>query len=229
MNLMFIMVACFTGLVLAVVIATAAIKILGGQGLQPPRWMGRMRRVQYDVENSGWRIQMIPYDVASQPLTVPSRGLLAIVPILGMFGFLIGIGLAVYDRSRFAGRGVLIAVSSWLIAWVVAWANQRWGDRPLWDVAQGRCVDRELRKVLLSAHGGGRWGWAMRIVSEYEYLGIRYRVTPEICPDCFGSEQEARAFLDQRISPSGGCTLRVNPKNPLQTGLIDQGNGSIAL
>lgn len=229
MNLMFILWVCFSGAFLAIAIASAAMNILPRKGSQSPRWMGRLRQFQSGAENSGWRIQMIPYDDGSRPLTIPTRGLLGIVPILGAFGFLFGMALVSYDRSQFAAKGVTIAVSGWLIALVGALVKRRWGVETFWDVAPGRCVDRELRKVLLPVHGGTQLVWVWRVVCQYEYLGIPYRVTPEISSDCFDSEEAARAFLDKRISTSSGCTLRVNPKNPLQATLIEQGSGSIAL
>jgi hypothetical protein len=80
-----------------------------------------------------------------------------------------------------------------------------------------------LRKVWIQGRRGGHWGWLWRIICQYEYLGIPYRVTPEVYWGSFTSEEAALKFLEERMSPDGGCTLRVDPKKPFRTELMDQG------
>jgi hypothetical protein len=98
------------------------------------------------------------------------------------------------------------------------WLKNR-GGRLEWDIAPARCVDRELQKVPVR----GGWGWVWRIVCPYEYLGIPYRVTPEVYWANFTSEAAAHKFLEARISREGECMLRVDPSNPLRTELLERG------
>jgi hypothetical protein len=222
MNLPFIMVVCFGVLFLGIVIAAAIFNAkVGGSSVAAP-WMGRVRGFQNEVENAGWRIQVIPYDDTSKPMTLSLNGVLAMVPVAGALGFLCGLALAVYDDRQHVKAGLILAVASWGVAMGGYWLKAR-GERQDWDVAPGRCVDRELRKVRLVGRGGGQWGWLWRIVCEYEYLGIPYRVTPEVYWSSFTSEEAARKFLEERISPKGECMLRLDPGNPLRTELLDQG------
>jgi hypothetical protein len=219
------MVVGFGVLVLGVFIATVIFNARVGGSSQPAPWMRRVRQLQNEQENAGWRIRMIPYGDTSKPMTISLGGVFAIVPVVGAFGFLGGLALATYDARRYVGPGVIVAGVSFLIMLCGVWLKAR-GERRGWDVALARCVDRELQQALIpssSGHGGSTRVWMWRIVCEYEYLGIPYRVTPEVYWAGFNSEQAAQEFLQARISPSGECMLRVDPKNPLRTELLDQG------
>jgi hypothetical protein len=224
MNTMFIFVVCFGVLVFGVIIATSIFNARVGGSSQPAPWMRRVRQFQNERENAGWRIQMIPYDDTSKPMTMNLGGILSIVPAVGIMGFIGGLAMATYDEPRHVSSGLMLAVLSFVVLLGGVWLKAR-VVRQGWDVAPGRCVDRELQKVWIPAgvNTGGHWGWFWRIICEYEYLGIPYRVTPEVYWASFNSEEVALKFLEERISPNGECTLRVNPKNPLRTELMDQG------
>jgi hypothetical protein len=221
MNSMFVFVVCFGTVFLGVAIASIIFNASAARSSRPAPWMRRVRQFQDEKENAGWRIQMIPYGDTSKPMTVNVSGLLGIVPILGALGFISGLAVATYDR-KYESSGLMVAVPSIAVALCGCWLKARYQVQG-WDVAPGRCVDRELRKVWLSTgmgSSGGGWGWIWRIVCQYEYLGIPYRVTPEVYWASFGSEQAALKFLEARIGSNGECMLRVNPKNPLQTELL---------
>jgi hypothetical protein len=117
----------------------------------------------------------------------------------------------------------LIGVASLLVMFAGLWLKaslQKQG----WDAAPGHCVDRELRKIYIPAIAGagrGQWTWFWRVVCDYEYLCVHYRVTPEVSAMGFNSEEAAREFLAGRVSPDGTCTLRVDPKHPLRTELFN--------
>lgn len=221
-NIAFISVVSFGVLVLGVIIATAIFNAKIGGRSQPAPWMRRVRRFQTETENAGWRIQMIPYGETSSPMTLNLSGVPALVPVLGALGFVCGLAMATYDEAKYQKSGLMLAGASFLAMLCGVWLKARC-ERQGWDVAPGRCVDRELQKVWIPSGSGGGWGWFWRIVCEYECLGIPYRVTPEIYWVNFTSEAAARKFLEERISPNGECLLHVDPKNPLRTELFDQG------
>ncbi len=225
MNIMFCFVVCFGILVIGVIIATSIFNARVGGSSQPAPWMRRVRQFQNEKENAGWRIHLIPCDDTSKPMTMNLGGIVSIVPVAGILGFIGGLAMATYDEPKHTTSGLMIAVLSFVVALGGAWFKAR-VVRQGWDVASGRCVDRELQKVWIpagAANAGGHWGWFWRIVCEYEYLGIPYRVTPEVYWASFYSEEAALKFLEERISPNGECRLHVDPKNPLRTELFDQG------
>jgi len=225
MNITFIFVVCFGVLVFGVIIATSIFNARVGGSSQPVPWMRRVRQFQNEKENAGWRIHLIPYDDTSKPMTLNLGGILSVLPVVGIMGFLGGLAIATYDEPKHVSSGLILAILSFVAALGGAWLKAR-VIRQDWDIARGRCVDRELQKVWMptsTASTGGHWGWFWRIVCEYEYLGIPYRVTPEVYWASFNSEEAALKFLEERISQNEECTLRINPKKPLRTELMDQG------
>jgi hypothetical protein len=73
MNIMFIFSVCFGVVVLAIAIASSLFNANADAGKHAAPWMRRVRLFQNDKENTGWRIQMIPYDNPNQPKTVNFR------------------------------------------------------------------------------------------------------------------------------------------------------------
>lgn len=205
--------------VLGVVIAIVKAKI--DSNSVPSAWMGTVRQFQNQRENAAWRVKIIPWDDISRPMTIDASGLLGAVSLLGALGFFVGLGIAAYDNPKHLWPGVIVAVGSWLAALGALWLKNQM-VRLDWDVAPGRCVDRELQKVPVGR--GRQWNWCWRFVCEYEYLGIYYRVTPEMYWMGLPSEEAAHQFLAERISPDGKCLLRVDPKNPLRTQLLELGH-----
>jgi hypothetical protein len=222
-HIMFIF-AVVVGILYLVVIIVGLIynaKVSGSSQVAP--WMRHLRKYQDNRQNAGWRIQMIPYDDSSKPMTPNSTGALAFVQAIGVLGFIAGVVLALYDKTEYKENGLIIAVLSFSIVLVGFWLKSR-SDREGWDVASGRCVDREIRKLWTQSGGhSSGWIWVWRIICEYDYVGIKYRVTPTVNWATFSSEEAALKFLEEKISPNGECKLRVNPKNPLQTELFGQG------
>lgn len=216
--------AVVVGILYLTVIITGLIynaKVSSGSQVAP--WMRRLRKYQDNRLNAGWRIQIIPYDDSSKPITPNSTGALAFVQAIGVLGFIAGLALALYDKTEYKEKGLIIASLSFLIVLVGFWLKSR-SDREGWDVAYGRCVDREIRKLWTQSGGhGSGWIWVWRIVCEHDYVGIKYRVTPTVNWATFSSEEAALKFLEEKISPADDCKLRVNPKNPLQTELFGQG------
>ena len=191
-------------------------KVRGSSQLMPRT--GNPHQFQNEMANDGWRIRMIPYQEPLKTATVVTGGFGPYVSVLGVLGFVVGFALIFFDVKKYKSAGLALMIPSWLVLMSSIWFKAR-QDKRGWEVAEGRCLDRELRKV----RSDGGWTWVWRIFCEYEHLGITYRVTPVINWISFFSEKGALRFLEKRISFSGQCRLRVNPKNPLQTELFGQG------
>lgn len=217
MNPAFILVVAFGVLVVLVVVGTSIFNVMAARSSPSAPWMSRVRRFQEESANAGWRIHLIPYGDTSRPMTFDAAGVVSIVPLIGAFAFLVGIAIATYNE-KYVARGLMVGVPGLGLAFAGYWLKQRVVRRD-WDVAPARCIDRELKQGPTAA---GRPAWFWRIICEYEYLGIPYRVTPGVYWAGFNSEEAARKFLEERISADGQCTLRVDPKNPLRTELFDQ-------
>lgn len=177
--------------------------------------------MQDAVYSSDWRISLIPYDDPSKRHRVARPA--DILAPLGVLGFIIGVVLAV-KRSAHKGEYLGVACTGLVVALAGVWWRARREHRG-WEIVPAKCTDRELRRVRKSTGGRGHggWTWVSRIVCELDYNGARIRVTPRVFWSSFRTEKAARRFLDRRISPAGDCQLHVNPKNPLQTELFDQG------
>lgn len=222
MNIMFPFVVCFGVVFVGILIAQVVFNARVGGSSQPAPWMRRLRQFQDKTENEGWRIRMIPYDDPNKPMMMNWGGIVGMVPIVGGFGFIGALGMLSYNPARFQKPGLILAGVSFVTMLFGVWLKAR-REHQGWDIVPARCTDRELRKVLVSTDSGSGWTWVWRIMCEYPYLGTLYHVTPQVYWSSFASEEAALKFLEERISPTGECTLRINTKNPFQTELYGQG------
>jgi hypothetical protein len=73
--------------------------------------------------------------------------------------------------------------------------------------------------------GGGGGGYTCIVICEYEYAGVKYRVTPRVTPVAIVTlpAKLAEWHLKRRISPDGTCKLHFNPENPLEATLYRGG------
>ncbi len=182
--------------------------------------------MQEDGQSADWRIQLIPYDDRWSRFAIRRRADL-IVP-LGALGFVVGVVLAARQARALGLRSVQHSISLWIIGaglvvmFVGVLLRLRREDRA-WELVPAKCTDRELKSMYLAKSQRRGWHWFWRIVCEFDYNGARNRVTPSVYWVSFASEEAARQFLDQHVSPAGDCRLHVNPENPLQTELFTQG------
>ena len=176
-------------------------------------WQENLRQYQDEQQNAGWRIKIIPFDDPTKPMFVFNG-----FAMLGAIGFCAGVFLIFSNRAE-TGLGLKIAVGSLAFALFGVWFKTRRQESG-WQEVAGRCVDRELRKVLVEGGKGSGWGWYWRVVCEYEFNGQTLRVTPNVQWMNCTSEANAMKFIQKRIAESGSCRLRINPNNPLQTKLL---------
>ena len=135
---------------------------------------------------------------------------------LGAIGFCVGV-LMIFRYG--VELGLKVAVGSWAFGlFSIYWKSHK--RESGWQVVQGRCLDRELRKIPISDLGDGGEGWYWRVLCEYEYAGKKHQVTPNVqWMNCL-SEAAAQKFINKRIAPNNSCRLQINPLNPLQTKLL---------
>ena len=127
--------------------------------------------------------------------------------------------MAIYlkEHGKNPFLGIYIAIASWAVC-LVALAIKNKLKKKDWIFIEAKCVDREIQKV--KAHKG--MTWASRILCEFEHCGALIQCTPTVHWSTFRSESDAHQFLGSRIDPSGGCTLKVNPRNPREANLADR-------
>ena len=177
-------------------------------------WKEQLRQFQDERENAGWRIQMIPYDTSSGPMTIESNWFANI----GALGFIAGAVLLFHNQGKNLNLILGLMVGSLLLAVFGIWFKAR-RKRKKWEIETARCVDRELQKSRLPKGGG--WVWYWRIICEYEFHGKKFRVTPNVHQwSNLSSEEAAMKFIEKNISADGQCKLHVNPNNPLETELV---------
>lgn len=175
-------------------------------------FFSKRRQLDFERLNTGWRIRVIPHKNSN------SLGVLAYLPAIGAFGFIIGLALAVCRNSHFRQVGIDLLMGGMAVMfsglWLVA-MKKRQG----WIIVAGRCIDREMKQVISSngEHNGLVWVW--RMLCEYEYNGIKHVVTPDVGWRSFASKEAALKYFNTRVSANGECELRINPQIPLQTEL----------
>jgi len=159
----------------------------------------------------------------SKPMMTEPSGIVLFLSITGALTFLAGLSLVV---CGFAGLGLALAGAGWLAAFGSIFINaaRAKAKRAVWPVVSARCTDRELQRKI---YNNGDDGWSWRVVCEINFAGKNYRVTPKVhwsdagqADAPFWSEEKARQFIAQTITPDGDCKLRVNPDNPLEAELI---------
>jgi hypothetical protein len=175
-----------------------------------------LRKLQDDLANAGWRIRQISHAPDGKPVVVGFENWAGYVAVVSIIGFPIGCGMAIYlkEHGRNPFPGIYLAIASWALC-LIALAIKNKLKKKDWIFIEAKCLDRETRRV--AARKGITW--ASRILCEFEHDGIPVQCTPTVHWSTFPSESRALEFLNSRIDPSGGCTLRINPRNPKEANL----------
>ena len=185
----------------------------------------KLREVQDNVRNAGWRIQWIPWQQVGKLEYVFNTRMTHILNILGIGLFLTGIVLAV-NVSEFA-KNTLLQVSNpvWIgIGVSVLGLMVLFGGRVLaayqkqkgWTPIEATCIDKEVAEGVSYGDGHPSSCWDYRILCVFKYKGKRYEVTPE-CSRMIGFNTKGGVenYLNDRIAPDGKCILYIDPNNPL--------------
>jgi hypothetical protein len=147
---------------------------------------------------------------------------------LGVPVFILGMALG-FLSSDHENLGLALAVGGLLTmcASVSLNAVLAKSKRAAWPKVPARCTERQLQKRKYATEGGSTDGWVWRVVCEIDYGGKTQVVSPKVhwsdggqADTPFWSEKKAQQFIAQRISPQGGCKLRVNPQNPVEAELL---------
>ena len=178
-----------------------------------------LRKIQDDLANAGWRINHISHAPEGKPVVVGFENWAGYVTVIAAIPFPIALGIAIYkgENGRDPLPWVYLAIASWAICLAGLVVKNKIKKKD-WIYVDAKCIDREVRK------GSGRNGtiWASRILCEFEHNGITIQCTPTVHWSTWRSESDAHQFIDSRIDPSGGCTLKVNPRNPREANLSDR-------
>ena len=185
----------------------------------------KLRKLQDNLRNSGWRIQWIPWQDSGKPEYVFNTRLTYFLIVLGLGMFFGGIFLIakISSDSKFIsiaafnpvwiGVGVTIFGMTILIGSRVVAAYQK---QKGWIKIEATCIDREVVAGKdYSGDNNGTVFWDYRLLCVFYFNGRQYKVTPESSEIVgFGTENSVNEYLDSRISSENKCFLYIDPRNP---------------
>jgi RNA polymerase sigma factor (sigma-70 family) len=215
------------GCVVIAVFLTAVVivwrKIGGFRG-----WNARMARRNEIIQKELWADDpnpAVPTDfdnVFQSPFK--QNGLVFYVPLFGLACCVVSFICMVRNIGGLTPP--IVFVGGWVIGVTGTYLCAR-KARKGWLLADARCIKQMVKRVATSgAGGGGSSGFSAIIVCEYEYAGVKYRVTPKITAVAivsFPTAGTVERYLRKKIAPDGTCKLHFNPGNPLQTTLYGGG------
>jgi hypothetical protein len=180
----------------------------------------RLRRLQDNLRNAGWRIQHIPWQPEGRlEYYIPPSPAAWLLILAGFAAFFGGIPLI---SNGFVSTPVGIGI---MVGGIVLLMTSRFATGLAlyrhYVRVDAKCLDRDIQEFEDPDNAGSlikNTYWAPRILCEYRYQGQTYTVTPIIVKTtAFRSERDVRQFLDERIDRDQKCTLWINPAVPLQT------------
>lgn len=180
----------------------------------------KIRTLQDNIRNSGWRIQHIPWQPEGKPeYIVPQDNITRVVMLSGFTCFLGPIfTLGRFNVPVWGVISIMMTGLALLLASRFCYGRNLYGK---FKAVEANCIDRDVREFEEFDPDGGfpkAKIWAVRILCQFYYNGCRYTVTPIIVKlTDFSTEEEANRFLEARIDNDGMCMLWINPENPLHT------------
>ena len=186
----------------------------------------KLRNLQDNSRNSGWRIQWIPWQASGKPEYVYNTRLTLFLIIIGIVMFFGGILLiAKLDsdpkfisiaKFNHTWIGIGVSVFGMIVLFgsrVVAAYQKQKG----WIKVEAVCIDREVASGRdYSGDSNGTIYWDFRLLCVFKFNGKQYKVTPESSKIVgFGTEDGVNEYLNSRISSDNKCFIYINPNNPL--------------
>jgi hypothetical protein len=176
----------------------------------------KLRHIQDNYRNAGWRIQWIPWWEPEKPEVIRPKNPLPLIGVALFLGAIFwgqrpifGISLSVYQTIAVLIAGLAIIMLGVIIS---AFQNQ-FG----WIRINAFCIDREIREYSREP-GDLTSTWGYRLLCVFNYEGQEYKVTPEASHlTGFNSERQVQKYLNERIGHDGYCQLWIDPDNPLHT------------
>ena len=180
----------------------------------------KLRTIQDNLRNAGWRIQHIPWQPKGKlEWYGPDNFLSWLLILAGFAGFFGGIPL-LSNNMVSTPAGIAIMISGLALLFLSRFSTGYFLYRSYVRV-DARCLDREIQEFEDFESSGSlikKTFWAPRLLCEYTYKGQNYTVTPIIVKmTAFNKKGDVERFLEQRIDLQHHCTLWINPKVPLQT------------
>jgi hypothetical protein len=186
----------------------------------------KLRNLQDNLRNKGFRIQWIPWQEKGKPEYVYNSPLTHIFNIAGLVLFFAGIVFAagiyeIWQNEYLSGinpslPGIFISVSGmfFLLSGRIVAAFQK---QKGWVRIEADCIDRETAQAFhLSGRGSKSKTWTYRLLCTFYFNGRKYIVTPENSKIIsFNTKNQAENYLESRISTDNKCFLYIDPQNPL--------------
>ena len=195
-------------------------RALGGWG----KWKERISRRNDIIVKQLWESDPNPvrptYYFNDLKTTFKLGGWYSFLPLLGLLMMVASFICMVRGAGAYADRwkAPVIFLAGFVLGVMGSHLRTR-QERKRWLPAVARCLKHVVKWM-----GEGRYGGYVCIaICEYEYAGIKYRVTPMTTPQgmaSFPTAEAAELHWNNQISPGGTCQLRFNPDNPLQAELV---------
>jgi hypothetical protein len=178
----------------------------------------KLRKLQDEIRNGGWRIQHISWLPPGKVERYGPGNLSTwCLIILGFACFFAGPALL-----SEAGFPIWAGISIMVFGLALLMFSRFSAGRFLYGrfvPVKAVCLDREVREFIDPDTVGDlieNTFWKPRILCEFEFRDKCYQVTPIIVKTlAFNTEEGVHRFLNKRLDSDGKCTLWIDPENPL--------------
>jgi RNA polymerase sigma factor (sigma-70 family) len=223
-------VARFAPIGVFLIIAAVLWRVAGGAS----GWRARILRRNDMIIKQLWEPDPNPampahYDDDSFNTNFKQAGLVSFIPLLGVL-VMVAAWICMF-RKVGGWKAPMIFLAGMALAVIGKYLTVRKVRRG-WLLTDARYIKHVMKYVATGGGGGGSGGgggYSCIVICEYEYAGVKYRVTPKVTPVAIVTlpAKVAERHLMRRISPDGTCKLHFNPENPLEAtlyggGLIDR-------
>jgi hypothetical protein len=180
----------------------------------------KLRKLQDNIRNKGWRIQHIPWLPEGKVETyTPKNASTWLFIISGLLCFLGGPVLL--SKLSFPVWGVIAVM---LLGLALLFCSRYAAGFFLYGhfvPVEAVCIDREFQEFVHPDSMDSlteNTFWQPRILCAFQFEDKTYKVTPIIVKTvAFKSKEGVQRFLDKRINEKGKCILWIDPNYPRHT------------